>query len=563
MMYEKSKSKDIIHDDAQLSKIVGETLSKMASIVGATLGPGGRTVLIEREGMAPLATKDGVTVAKSLGLDKAEYNVVVEAAKEICLNTAKSAGDGTTTAIVLADAITKYGHEFVKGNKKYNPQRIINELDSLYEDVIVPYIKAQAKDVASEAKLIDVATISANGDKRIAKVVVDAVMAAGDDGTVLIEEAQGDEMRVETIQGYIVTTGLKELGQLGPMFMNDKGNQQSKMDNGYVFLFDGSINDAKVLGYLQEALQTDEFGNENYDGSPIIVIAHEFSDTAMDILAKNSKKGITFCPVKTPRSGLPNSKTIFLEDIAAYTNGTVYDISTIDQIEKEGLGRFTSAKSNLYETFINSDIDSDRISDRVAELKAIEAACFSDMDRMHVKANIAKLTGGIATIHVGGVSDLIVRERKGRVEDAVEAVRSAIAEGIIPGGCKVQIELSKLISKHKNKKESWIIMEKALLVPFALLLSNCGENFDEIYPQMDGKKIFDANMHEWVDPYKRGIIEPAKVARVAIGNALSVASLLFNIGGIVCTPSNSELEAQLAMSKQAFNDMMSAGGIGQ
>ncbi len=185
------------------------------------------------------------------------------------------------------------------------------------------------------------------------------------------------------------------------------------------------------------------------------------------------------------------------------------------------------------------------------------------MDRMHVKANIAKLTGGIATIHVGGVSDLIVRERKGRVEDAVEAVRSAIAEGIIPGGCKVQIELSKLISKHKNKKESWIIMEKALLVPFALLLSNCGENFDEIYPQMDGKKIFDANMHEWVDPYKRGIIEPAKVARVAIGNALSVASLLFNIGGIVCTPSNSELEAQLAMSKQAFNDMMSAGGIGQ
>lgn len=558
-LYEKSKSKDIIHDDEQLSKIVGETLSKMAAIVGSTMGPGGRTVLIEREGMAPLATKDGVTVAKSLGLDKAEYNIVVEAAKEICLNTAKDAGDGTTTAIVLADAITKHGHEFVKGNKKYNPQRIINELEDCYDEVIVPYIRKQAKDASTEAKLIDVATISANGDKRIAKAVVEAVMAAGDDGTVLIEEAQGDEMRVETISGYIITAGLKELGQLGPMFMNDKANQQSKMENGHVFLYDGSINDAKVLGYLESALQEDEFGNQSYDGSPVIIIAHEFSDTAMDILAKNTKKGITFCPVKTPRSGLPNSRTIFLEDIAAYTNGTIFDISTIDQIEKEKLGKFTTAKSNLYETFIDADIDSERINDRVAELKAIENACFSDMDKMHVKANIAKLTCGIATIHVGGVSDLIVRERKGRVEDAVEAVRSAIAEGIISGGCKIQLELSSLIANHKNKKDSWVIMEKALLVPFKLLLSNCGESFDEIYPQMVGKKIFDANMHEFVDPFKAGIIEPAKVARVAIGNALSVASLLFNVGGIVCVPRDSQLENQLAMSKQAFNDMMASG----
>ncbi len=558
-LYEKSKSKDIIHNDEQLAKIVGETLSKMASIVGSTMGPGGRTVLIEREGMAPLATKDGVTVAKSLGLDKAEYNIVVEAAKEICLNTAKDAGDGTTTAIVLADAITKYGHEFVKGNKKYNPQRIINELEDCYEDVIIPYIKSQAKTDLTEAKLIDVATISANGDKRIAKAVVEAVMAAGDDGTVLIEEAQGDEMRVETISGYIITSGLREIGQLGPMFMNDKGGQQSKMENGHVFLYDGSINDAKVLGYLETALQENEYGGVSYDGSPVMIIAHDFSDTAMDILAKNTKKGITFCPVKTPRSGLPNSRSVFLQDIAAYTNGTIYDISTIDTIELEHLGSFKNAKSNLYETFIDCEIDSDLINERVLELKAIEASCFSDMDKMHVKANIAKLTCGIATIHVGGVSDLIVRERKGRVEDAVEAVRSAIAEGIIAGGCKIQLELSKLIANHKHKKDSWVIMEKALLVPFALLLSNCGENFDEIYPQMKDKKIFDANMHEFVDPFKAGIIEPAKVARVAIGNALSVASLLFNIGGIVCQPRNSELESSLAMSKQAFQEMMAAG----
>ena len=409
--------------------------------------------------------------------------------------------------------------------------------------------------------MVNVATISANGDRKIAKVVVEAVMAAGDDGTVLIEEAQGDEMRVETIEGYIITSGLKDIGQLGPMFMNDKGGQQCKMDAGRVFLYNGSINDAKALGFLEGALQGDEYGSA-YDGSPLMIIAHDFSDTAMDLIAKNAKKGTTLCPIKTPRSGLPNSKTVFLEDIAAYTGGTVYDPSNIETISLEGLGTFTSAKSNLYETFIISEVDSNLIEARVVELKAIEQACFSDMDKMHVRANIAKLTGGISTIHVGGVSDLKVRERKARVEDAVEAVRSAIAEGIIPGGCKIQIELSKLLESHADKKPSWDIMINALREPFKLLLENCGENYEEIYPQLKDGEVFDANLHKFVDPFKAGIIEPAKVARVAIGNALSVASLLITLGGIVCVPRDSGLENQLALSKQTFQEMMAAGAQG-
>lgn len=559
MLYEKSKAKDIIADPKRLNEIVSSSIQKMATVVGATLGPGGRAVLIEREGKPPLATKDGVTVAKSLGLDRAENNIIIEAAKEICSNTAKDAGDGTTTAIILANAITTHGHEFVNANPKYNPQRIVNELDELYEDIIVPYIKSQAQDVSEEAKLVNVATISANGDKKIAKVVVEAVMSAGDDGHVLIEEAQGDEMRVETIDGYIITAGLKEIGQLGPMFMNDKGNQQCNMDDGHIFLYNGTIKDAKVLGFLEQALQEDEFGNLNYDGSPVIVIAHDFSDTALDTLATNAKKGISLCPIKTPRSGLPNSKTIFLEDIAAYTGATVYDPSTIGEITQEGLGSFKSAKSNLYETFIISEVDHERIDSRVKELKSIEKACFSDMDKMHVRANIAKLTGGISTIHVGGVSDLKVRERKGRVEDAVEAVRSAIAEGIIPGGCKIQLELTQLIKNHKSKKPSWIIMEEALQEPFKLLLDNSGENYEDIFPKLKTGQVFDANMHEFVDPFERGIVEPAKVARVAIGNALSVASLLITLGGIVCVPRDSQLENQLAASKQTFQEMMAAG----
>jgi chaperonin GroEL len=555
MLYEKSKAKDIIADKEKLNTIVGETINKMATIVGSTLGPGGRAVLIEREGLPPLATKDGVTVAKALGEDRAENNIIVEAAKEICINTAKDAGDGTTTAIVLANAITKHGQDFVNANLKYNPQRITNELEELYEDVIVPYIKSQSRLVDDSEKLRHVATISANGEKKIANVVVDAVMAAGEDGHIILEEAQGDDMRVETIDGYVVTTGLKDIGQLGPMFINDKTNQQCKMDNGRIFLYNGSVNDLNVPAQIQEAL-CDDIGA--YDGRPIVVVAHDFSDAVLDKFAGHTKKGSIFLPIKSPRSGLPNSKTVFLEDMAAYTGAMVHDPSTINDLDEEDFGEFTFAKCNTYETFIVAEPEEDVLEQRILELKALEESCFSDMDRMHVRANIAKLTGGIATIFVGGVSDLKVRERKARVEDAVEAVRSAIAEGTIAGGCKVQLELIKVIKNHKSKKPSWIIMEKALEEPFRLLLTNCGEDHDKIVRGLTKGKVFDANQHKYVDPYTVGIIEPAKVARVAIGNALSVASLLITCGGIVCVPRDSQLENQLAMSKQAFQDMMGA-----
>jgi chaperonin GroEL len=554
MLYEKSKAKDIIADKQQLNSIVSDTIDKMATIVGSTLGPGGRAVLIERDGLPPLATKDGVTVAKALGMDKAEDNIIVEAAKEICINTAKDAGDGTTTAIVLANAITKYGQEFVNSNAKYNPQRIIRELENLYEDVVVPHIKSKARPVDDEDKLRSVATISANGDKRIANVVVDAVLAAGDDGHVILEEAQGDDMRVETIDGYIVTTGLKDIGQLGPVFINDRSNQQCKMDNGVVFLYNGAINDLKVTAFIQDAIE----GTDLY-GSPILIIAHDFSDTVMDMFAKNVKGGITICPVKTPRSGLPNSKTIFLEDMAAYTGARVLDPTNIDDITEDDFGKFDFAKSNTYETLIQSSPTSEAIENRLVELKALEDACFSDMDKMHVRANIAKLTGGISTIFVGGVSDLQVRERKARVEDAVEAVRSAIAEGIIAGGCSIQLELIDIIKKRADKKPSWDIMVQALEEPFKLLLNNCGEDYGKVIKKIRNGIVFDANEHVFVNPYEAGIIEPAKVARVAIGNALSVASLLITCGGIVCVPRDANLENQLAMSKQAFQDMMSAG----
>lgn len=567
MLYEKSKAKDIISDKEELNDIVLKTIKRMAKTVGATLGPGGRPVLIERDGLSPLITKDGVTVAKSLGLDRAEENIIVESAKEICINTAKEAGDGTTTAIVLANAITEYGQKFMAANPKYNPQRVIFELEELYETVVLPYLKEHAVEATEEKQLRDVALISANGDKKIADAVVEAVMAAGDDGTVLIEEGQGDVMRVETVGGYIATTGLKEIGQLGTIFINDRAGQQAKMDNGLVLLYDGSINDLNVPAKLQDTL---EF--ENLVGRPVVVFAHDFSDIVVDKFAKAFKGGVTVVPVKTPRSGLPNSRSEFLRDMAAYSGARVYDPSNIDEIDESGLGVFLEGKVNLYETFLKCNPNSQAINRRVKELKAIGQQAFGEMDKMHVRAAIGKLTGGVSTIFVGGVSEIKIREKKARVEDAVEAVRSAIAEGIIPGGCAVQLVLAEVINTHADKKSSWEIMVAALREPFNLLLENCGEAPEEIWPalkdqyeNLEGlpKSVFDAREHEIADPFARGIIEPAKVCRVSIENALSVASLLITLGGIVVVPRDSQLENQLAQSKQMFQDMMSGGGIGQ
>lgn len=568
-IYERSKAKSIVHDKLAIKKVVSETLDKMATVVGSTLGPGGRVVIIERDSLSPLITKDGVTVAKSLGVENAEANLIIDAAKEICLKTAKEAGDGTTTAIVLANAITKNGLNFLETNPKYNPQRMVNELNQLYTSVIVPFLKTNAIPVKGRDQLISVAKISANGDQEIAEVVVKAVMDAGEDGHVLIEEAQGNQLKVETMDGFVVTSGLKDIGAIGRVFINDRSLQQVKMDRGLIFLYDGTLNDLKIPGAIQQAVEGTE-----YFGLPIMVCAHGFADVVMEAFAKTTKGGYTVVPVKTPMSGAANSRSSFLVDMSAYTGATVYDPGTIDKFitddEANGFGTFDSAKVGMYESVVRAIPDSDKIDARLAELKHLMDVSPSDFDKMHIKAAIAKLTGGISTIWVGGGSELEAREKRDRVEDAVEAVKSAIAEGIVPGGCSVQMVLSYMLALHPDKMPSWEIMIQALGQPFNLLLTNCGENVEEVWPLLgphismcaQNKQLpglaFDAQMHTIVDPMKAGIIEPAKVCRVTIGNALSVASLLVTLGGIVVSPRNAGLEQQLELSKGAFKEMMSS-----
>jgi chaperonin GroEL len=563
-MSQKVKAKQIIADKTQIRTLVLKTIDDMAKIVGSTMGPGGSPVLIERDNASVLATKDGVTVAKNLGMADAAANTVVDACKEIAINTAKEAGDGTTTAIVLGNAIVKHGQSFLKSNPKYSPQRMINDLQGAYRKVIVPYLQQVSMSV-SEDQLKFVATISANGDQDIADAVVKAVTAAGDDGTVLINESPNGIISVETLDGYVITTGLKEHGQIGPVFINDKANQQVKMDNGYVVLYDGSINDLKVPGLIQDAVCDT---NGYSDGTPIIVFAHSFADSVLDKFAKTTKGGMTVVPVKTPRSGLPNGASMFLHDMAAYTGAVVYDPGNVDDLDDEGLGHFDSATVNMYESFIIGTPDSDAIEQRIVELKAIADAAFSEMDRSFLRAAIAKLTGGVSTILVGGSSDLEIREKKDRVEDAVEAVRSAIAEGIVTGGCSMHLQLIQVLRSHPDFVSSWEILCDALMEPITCLMNNCGETVEDkvetmMLNNMVGvlpTSIFDAMNHDFVNPMEAGIIEPTKVVRVSISNALSVASLLTTLGGIIVTPRNADLEMQMDIANQAFSNMMNSVG---
>lgn len=578
MIYEKSRAKEIMSDKDKLISTVSETLNSMATIVGATLGPGGRPVLIEREGLAPLVTKDGVTVAKSLGMGNAAHNIVVDAAKEICINTAAEAGDGTTTAIVLANALVNMGQQFLRDNPKYNPQRLVNELHDAYNTVIVPFLKDVSMEANTEELLLDVATISCNGDKEIANVVVSAIMEAGDDGHIQILEGQGRETKIDTVKSFVLTSGLKDLGQIGPVFINDKAGQKTRMDNGHVFLYNGRLNDLSVPARIQDVV-TDEGGVQS-DGKPIIVVAHDFADSVLDAFAKTSKGGLMIVPVKTPRSGLPNGASIMLDDLAAYTGAEVYDPGTIDQISDFGIGEFTEVIINTYETFLTSDPAPSDIQARVTELRSILSDAFSDYDKSHLKAHIARLSGGIASILVGGSSDLEIREKKDRTEDAVEAVRSAIAEGIVTGGCSTHLIMAAMLERGSpigevspngavayETKSSWLLLAKALRAPFLRLLENCGEDEQQILCKLSDEYgvstelpalVFDASGHCFVNPFEAGIIEPSKVVRVSIGNALSVAALLITLGGIVVTPSNPEMETQMALGKQAFDQMMAS-----
>lgn len=553
-LWDKGKSKMVVPAGASLQKQVIHSLSLLSKIVGNTLGPGGRPILLERDGLPPLVTKDGVTVAKSVNAYDAIDNIVIECVKEVADRTGKQAGDGTTTSVVLSDALVRFGSSWLEKNPSVSPQKFLRDLMRDYSEKIKPSIADISMPVDSEETMRHVALMSANGDDVVADAVVKAIRTSGEDGAILLEESSGKETQSIVQEGFAISKGMDFLGSIGSVFVNNQKDMECVLDRPIIVMFNGTLRDAnQVVGVIQQNMNSG-------DVRPMIFVAHDFSDEVRSMFAINFKQGaIKIVPVVTPRDGTPMGKELLLEDLAAYTNAKVFDPTTLKDAKLQDLGDCDKFRMSRWQTVFVGEPDQRRLAERIEHIKAQLDRVAGDIDAEIYRERIARLTGGVTTIYVGGLSDLEVREVKARVEDAVCAVRSALKQGVVPGGATTLLRLSNL--------DIHPVLKEALKIPIHRLLDNAGLQEGAITAvcsevlKVEGK-VYNVLTHEMVDPWKNGILDPAKVIDTAIGNALSVAGTLVTLGGVIVVPRDTNLENQAALSKQAFDSMMS-GGIPQ
>jgi chaperonin GroEL (HSP60 family) len=472
----------------------------------------------------------------------------------------------TTSAIVLANEFISNGINYLQENaKEENPQAVARELSWVFENKITEIIKKYSTPIKTQEEMRDVALISSNGDEIVSGVVVEAIMSAGEGGHVVILEDLGGKTRCEYIDGYIITSALKNLGPLGTMFINDKSGQQCKMDNGFVLLYNGEINDHAVIKKLEVLINSYPSLNQ----APFVIMAHNFSDSVMEVFAKIFKSGTIMLPIKTPQYATTTSRTLFLQDMAAYTNGQMVDPSP-DPFNIDDLGTFREVRANLYECVVYADNDDveereKRVKERILELNAIHDAAPSEFDKSIIKGAINRISGGVSTIFVGGITELEIRERKARVEDAVEAVRSAIDEGIVPGGATMYLAIKTHLAADPDKKPSWYIIIKSLEYPIWKILDNGGikeapaiiEKLNQDIKEDKINTIFDVNKRTFVKADESQIIEPSKVIRVVLGNSISVASMLITLGGVVVIPRDLSAERQIDLQRDVMKGLMS------
>lgn len=457
----------------------------------------------------------------------------------------------TTTAIVLAADIVKEGQRFLDEHPEYSPQRVSRELKNLYQDKIKPSILALSKSITdlseeeSEKAIRHVALVSANHDEEIAEAVAKAVSSVGEDGMVTAEEGAGTETRVEYSEGFSFMSGLHDLGPAaGPAFVNRQDFGDCRIDTGaYVVLYDGEINDIGTIAPLMEkvASLTDE--NGHHIKASMVVFAHRFSDFVLKTFAQNFRRGtLTIVPVITPRNGQAVGRSQFLHDLSAYCDGHVFDAqgTTLNEATPFMLGTIDSIKVGRSEGLILGKPVLERVDQRIAELKAqMNDLATSEFDREMIRYRIGRMTGGVATIYAGGASALEAKERHARVVDAISAVRSAIQQGVVPGGGATLAVISDSLSGDGVES----ILGEAILAPFYRILENVGLQTPDIRDllQKIGKNendeffVYDALAQKLVNWWDSGILDPAKVTLSALENALSVAQLLMTLGGVIGT----------------------------
>lgn len=560
MQYQKVKSvsKEVLSRGPELEKVILRTMKTCANVVGSTLGPGGMSVVIERqeERLPPMITKDGVTVFKNLGFDDSSQHVIMEAARDAAVRTANEAGDGTTTATILAEALVRNTMEYCKSHPKVSPQRVVRVLEQTFREKIEPLVKGYALKadlgtIEGRRILHAVAKISANGDEPLADAVLDCFDLVGDEGNVTIIEASGPSgYETEKIEGYPVPMGYEDsCGAFFQGFINNTGRMICELDNPLYILYFGKINDIFTILGLFDKIKAFTEANPGQMGNNFVLVATGFSETVLAHLHGNFVTPGTpnIFPLLAPMSASKTGQYDFLLDMAALTGGKIFDPldRPLDTGEVTDLGSTKGFESSRFRSAVIGFRDEILILERVDQLKTQLKGGVSQLDQALIQERIGKLTQGIAKLKVFGASSGEVREKRDRAEDAICSVRGTIKHGALPGGGWTLVQLDRELSKLGNSIVTDVLC-KSFRDPVIRLFSNAGYNQEEIIDIAGkiGENVYDVLEGGFVDPFEGGVLDSVPAVLEAIRNSVSIAALLGTCGGTVVFKRDLSLERQ-------------------
>jgi chaperonin GroEL len=503
-------------------------IDTLAHAVRVTLGPKGRNVLLDKSFGAPRITKDGVTVAKEIELENKFENMGAQMVREVASKTSDQAGDGTTTATVLAHAIVREGAKAVAAGM--NPMDLKRGVDLAVEAVVAD-LQKNSKNVTSNEEIAQVGTISANGDADIGRFLADAMKKVGNEGVITVEEAKSLETELEVVEGMQF-----DRGYVSPYFVTNAEKMRVEMEDPYILIYE------KKLSALQELLPLLEAAVQA--GKPLLIIAEDVEGEALATLVVNKLRGgLKVAAVKAP--GFGDRRKAMLEDIAILTAGTMVSADLGIKLENVTINMLGKAKKVMIDkentTIVSGAGKKSEIQARIAQIKAQIEETTSDYDREKLQERLAKLAGGVAVIRVGGATEVEVKERKDRVDDAMHATRAAVEEGILPGGgvalLRATEALKRVRTSNEDQKHGVDIVRKALSWPARQIALNAGEDGSVVVGKILEKDAygfgFDAQSGEYVNMMSKGIIDPTKVVRAALQGAASVAGLLITTEAMV------------------------------
>ncbi|MFC1583485.1 chaperonin GroEL [Candidatus Neomarinimicrobiota bacterium] len=507
--------------DVDARRYLKAGVDKLAEAVKVTLGPKGRNVVIDKKFGAPTVTKDGVTVAKEIELEEPFENMGAQMVREVASKTSDVAGDGTTTATVLAQAIVAEGLKNVTAGA--NPMDLKRGVDWAVIQVMES-LKSQSREVGGKDEIAQVGTISANGDTEIGNSIADAMEKVGNDGVITVEEGKSTAMELEIVEGMQF-----DRGYLSPYFVTSPEDMEVQLEEAYILINEKKISAMKdLLPILEKAAQT---------GRPLLIIAEDIEGEALATLVVNKIRGsLKVAAVKAP--GFGDRRKAMLQDIATITGGIVISEEAGYKLENATLSYLGTAKRVTIDkdntTVVQGGGTSEDIMARINEIKVQIDKTTSDYDKEKLQERLAKLSGGVAVLSVGAATEVEMKEKKARVEDALHATRAAVEEGIIPGGGVALVRAIKAIDVEKleivDQKIGAGILKKALEEPLRQIVENAGQEGSVIFAQVrdhkDADYGFDAQAEKFGGMLKMGIIDPTKVTRIAVENAASVASLL-------------------------------------